>query len=128
MYANILVIGLEESLAAELFQSLSELQHRVFLEPCLSPAASIRAIDRTAADLIFCTAEPGIYEGLLNLLREHGRQVPVVVVSRLPEVEKWLDAMDAGAADYCAPPFETRSIRSIVETTVKYPHALAEVC
>lgn len=128
MHANILVIGLDESLAAELSRSLSELHHTVFSEPCLSPAASIRAIDRTAADLIFCTAEPSIYEGLLSLLRERGRHVPVVVVSRLPEVEKWLDAMDAGVADYCAAPFEARPLRSIVETTVKYPHTLAEVC
>ena len=61
-------------------------------------------------------------------MREQGRQIPVVVVSRLPEVEKWLDAMDAGAADYCAAPFEIRPLRSIVEATVKSPHALAEVC
>jgi DNA-binding NtrC family response regulator len=128
MYANILVIGLEESVAAELSKSLSELHHTVFSERCLSPAAAIRSIDRTAAELVFCTAEPSIYEGLLKLLREQGRQVPVVVVSRLPEIDKWLDAMDAGAADYCAPPFESRPLRAIVETTVKQPRALLEVC
>jgi len=128
MYANILVIGLEESLAAELTQCLSELRHRVFSERCVSPADWVRAMDRTAADLIFCTADPGAYEVLLKLLREEQRHVPVVVVSRLPEFDKWLDAMDAGAADYCAPPFETRLIRSIVDNLMSCTHELAPVC
>jgi DNA-binding NtrC family response regulator len=128
MYANILVIGLEESLAVELTHCLSELRHRVFSERCVSPEDWIRAIDRTAADLIFCTAEPGAYEVLLELLRDEERHIPVVVVSRLPEVGKWLDAIDAGAADYCAPPFETRLVRSIVDNLMSCERELAPVC
>lgn len=44
--------------------------------------------------------------------------VPVVVVSRLPEVNVWLDALEAGAADYCASPFEAIHLRWLLETHV----------
>jgi DNA-binding NtrC family response regulator len=125
MRANILLAGLDKTLATELSRALREFHHAVFCEPFLSARECIRAIDRAGGDLVFCTAEASAYESLLNALREQGREVPVVVVSRLPEIEKWLDAMDAGAADYCAAPFEARLISSIVENTLKYPRRLA---
>lgn len=33
--------------------------------------------------------------------------LPVVVVSRLPETGEWIEALESGAADYIATPFET---------------------
>jgi DNA-binding NtrC family response regulator len=128
VHASVLLLGLDENLAAELHSAVAEQFHKVVCEPFRSPAGAIDAIDRTAADLVFCTAEASAYTELLDALRERGREVPVVVVSRLPEVEKWLDAMDAGACDYCAAPFEQRLIRSIVDSALKYPRELAAVC
>jgi hypothetical protein len=64
------------------------------------------------ADIVFCpSARPILREALALFPR-----TPVVVVSRLPEVEGWLDALEEGAADYCAPPFETIQIRWLLET------------
>ena len=51
--------------------------------------------------------------------------LPVVIVSRLPETGEWIEALELGAADYIATPFETvqmqwlwkaqnRSVRSAV--------------
>lgn len=42
----------------------------------------------------------------------------MVVVSRVPEVNDWLDAMDAGAADYCAAPFEKEQLDWILESNL----------
>jgi DNA-binding response OmpR family regulator len=42
--------------------------------------------------------------------------LPVIVVSRLPETDEWLDALEAGAADYCAAPFEIIHLRWLFET------------
>lgn len=128
MRANILLAGLDRILAADLSRALAELRHTVVSEPFRSARECIKAMDRAAADLVFCSAESNVYELLLNAQREMGRNVPVVVVSRVPEVEKWLDAMDAGATDYCAAPFEPQLLRSIVDNTLKYPRPLAAAC
>ena len=64
-------------------------------------------------DLVFCETH---HPGLLKLL--HAVSSPVVVVSRVPEVNDWLDAMDAGAADYCAAPFEREQLDWILESNL----------
>jgi|WetSurMetagenome_2_1015567.scaffolds.fasta_scaffold739720_2 DNA-binding NtrC family response regulator len=53
--------------------------------------------------VIFCSVSPSILQKALKRFPK----LPVVVVSRLPEVRAWLDALEAGAADYCAAPFES---------------------
>jgi FixJ family two-component response regulator len=45
-------------------------------------------------------------------------RLPVVIVSRLPEVSEWLDALDAGAADYCAAPFEHQHMSWLIESAL----------
>jgi len=42
----------------------------------------------------------------------------VVVVSRIPETSEWLDALEAGATDYCAAPFERQHISWVVESAL----------
>lgn len=64
------------------------------------------------ADIVFCPSARPVLRQALSLYPD----TPVVVVSRLPEVEGWLDALEEGAADYCAPPFETIQIRWLLET------------
>jgi DNA-binding NtrC family response regulator len=125
MRTNVLVVGLDECLETELCQTLAELQHNVVSEPFSGAAKCVQAIDRVAADLVFCPAESCRYEGLLLELRKRGRKVPVVVVSRVPEVDYWLDAMDSGACDYCAAPFEPRMLRSIIENALRLSDVLA---
>ncbi len=53
------------------------------------------------------------------------RGLPVVVVSRLPEVEGWLDALEDGAADYCAAPFEPVQLRWLLDTHTRVRNAYA---
>ena len=64
------------------------------------------------ADIVFCPPARPVLRQALSLFPG----TPVVVVSRLPEVEGWLDALEEGAADYCAPPFETIQIRWLLDT------------
>jgi hypothetical protein len=47
----------------------------------------------------------------------------VVVETRNPEVREWLDALESGAADYCAAPFERSQLRWIMDSNVTYRHA-----
>jgi len=122
--SNILIAGLEETVGAELSQTLTALQCGVVSHPYVSAAGCLEVVDRIAADAVFCTAEGGASEKLLALLRIRRRQLPVMVVSRLPELDTWLDALDAGATDYCAPPFEPRLMRSVLENALRYPRPL----
>lgn len=41
--------------------------------------------------------------------------LPVVIVSRLPDTREWLDALELGAADYVAGPFESVQMRWLFE-------------
>jgi DNA-binding NtrC family response regulator len=79
-----------------------------------------KSIDEKKFDLVFCETR---HPGLLSLL--NAVSSPVVVVSRVPEVNDWLDAMDAGAADYCAAPFERDQLDWILESNLGSQKAAA---
>lgn len=46
-------------------------------------------------------------------------EIPVVAVSSEREVGVWLDAMDAGAVDYCSAPFESTDLRWILHSNCR---------
>jgi len=119
--ANILVVGLDEPLAAELCRALRDQRHSVLSEAFTSAADCLTTVERVGADLVFCGTDRQQYQTILDHLRRLGQSVQVVVVSRLPETGDWLDAMDAGAWDYCAPPFEPKLVQSIISNTLQYP-------
>ena len=61
---------------------------------------------------MFCPTDPwALRQALADY---HG--TPVVVVSRLPEVDAWLNALEEGAADYCAAPFEAIQLSWLLQT------------
>lgn len=124
MGASILVVGLDEVLAAELRRALADLGHTVAVEGFRSAVDCLAAIARAGAELVFCGTDPRQYGALLQSLQRGSQDTPVVVVSRLPETGDWLDAMEAGAWDYCAAPFEPDLIGRIVENTLKCPRTL----
>ncbi|MBI4893633.1 MAG: hypothetical protein HY821_23635 [Acidobacteria bacterium] len=105
-----LLFRLEEPLASALQQTLT-------LCGCKS-----RLIDAPAAhqraDIVFCPSTGD----LLRAALERFRGLPVVVVSRLPEESGWLDALEAGAADYCAAPFEPIHLRWLLDAHIR-PHS-----
>lgn len=75
----------------------------------METCGDVDALRALAPDLVFC----GFTSDLTNLLQ--AVTVPVVVVSRHPETSEYLDAMDAGAADYCSAPFEPSHIHWILK-------------
>jgi DNA-binding response OmpR family regulator len=103
---RVLMLGMDCSLANELSEHFADRGFAVDQANSL-PSGSAEA------DLIF--VESG-QPGLSALIR--AVSPPVIVVSRLPEVADWLDAMDSGAADYVAAPFDTRQLDWILETNL----------
>jgi DNA-binding NtrC family response regulator len=105
--AKILLLGLDSSLAEELSRVLRQLGHSVRMLRKLNSAA-----DAADTDLIFAGSEDLRDAMALSPKR------PVIVTSRLPEIASWLNALEAGAADYCGAPFEATQIRWVLNSAL----------
>ena len=123
--ARIVLFGLDDGLAGELQDVLLRQEQEVHSDKFLSASECLRVVRRLRADLVFCAAERERYLALLEAVGREMPDLPVVVASRYPEVSEWLDAMEAGASDYCAAPFETSHIQWILDSTLKHKSAPA---
>jgi DNA-binding NtrC family response regulator len=118
--AHFIFHGLEESLAAQLCNAVSRLGQAH--HATASTSECISAAEHEQADIVFCGADRGEYRRLLDALKQSGMALPVVVVSRIPDTTEWLDALEAGATDYCAAPFERQHIAWLVQSAVLSAH------
>jgi hypothetical protein len=105
-----LLYGLEDRLADELAHVLRRCCRRVDRADARSGGAPVRT-----ADVIFCPAEVD----QVRHLKGANPGSAVIVASRLPEVSDWLDALEAGAADYCAAPFERSQLCWVLESHMR---------
>jgi DNA-binding NtrC family response regulator len=108
-HIHALLFGLNEELAGELLQPLTNFCHIHSESQCLN------AVAESPAQVIFCGAD--IHT--VTKLRQTKPEASIVVVSRHPEVSDWLDSIEAGATDYCAAPFETAQMKWILETSMR---------
>ena len=104
--AKILLLGLESPLAEELNTVLEQLGQTV------RTAATGSSLDAADDNVVFAAPEN------LKSIRRARPDLPVVVVSRLPEVSAWLDALEQGAADYCGAPFERKQVGWVLNTSL----------
>ncbi len=122
---DIMLYGLENSLASELAGVLTR-EGRAFHSASFDASAgAVKSAIDSRTGLVFCSADRATYTHLLHLIEQEALGLPVVVVSRHPATEEWLNAIEAGAADYCSPPFETFQISWIIDNTLKYRHSAA---
>jgi len=111
--ANITLLGLEKDLAEQLSNVLRAQHHRVHVT---------NSIPDTLVDIVFSTGDTSDYPDVIGRLVG---KTPVVVVSRLPENRRWLDALELGAADYCGAPFEPVMMRWLVDSVLRRSVAAA---
>ncbi|MCS7314904.1 MAG: hypothetical protein RMI94_05630 [Bryobacterales bacterium] len=109
---QVVLVGLEEHLATELAWALRECAAaEVRIIPCEGAEEWLAEWSHgplSPADAIFCAASASFYRRILGA--RHRRSTPVIVVSPYEDHAGWLEALEAGAHDYCAPPFEKRQI------------------
>jgi DNA-binding NtrC family response regulator len=118
--AKILTIGLDQSVALPLSRALGTERHDIRHKP-----KTTRIDDLLNADIIFVSGEGKQYLLLLKKVREVAPALPFVVVTSVPETSDWLDALEAGATDYCAAPFEPRHLNWLMETALATPRTVA---
>jgi DNA-binding response OmpR family regulator len=111
--ATVFLIGLEQDVATQISRALAVERHRIEFRPL-----NIGAGDLMEVDIVFAGGEPSHYLSLLRLVREERPALPFVVVTRVPETTAWLDALEAGATDYCSSPFEARQIHWLMEAAL----------
>lgn len=113
--ARVVFSGLDTRSAAQLGGLLAFDGHRVRRLHYQVPVS-----DFLKADIVFLGGAPRDYLPLLRRLRTLDRCLPVIVMAQAPETTEWLDALDAGATDYCIPPLNMRQVRSLMSPrTVK---------
>ena len=108
--ATAILIGMPEDLANQLSRVLREEAHRVGRREYTEfrPGA--------APDVVFLYGDAAYWSSALSWLRESQPRTPVVLVTRLPESRRWLDALDQGARDYCCAPFTRADVRWILHS------------
>ena len=77
------------------------------------------------ADIVFADGEDKHYLSLLKLVRATCPSKPFVVVTRIPETSDWLDALEAGATDYCSAPFDPRQMNWLMESALPAERSFA---
>jgi len=124
---NFILHELDSILAAQLCDAVAQ-PGRAF-HSTTSTSECISVAEQRNAQVVFCNSDRHEYQSVLRALEHRGLQLPVVVVSRIPETSEWLDALDAGAVDYCAAPFERQHISWLVQSALlagqRVPAAMA---
>lgn len=110
--AKVVLVGVEPAAADNIRRTLSE-RHQVESRP-----ESVGITELSEADMVFAGGDPGQYLSLLQRVRAFRPELPFIVVTRLPETREWLDALEAGATDYCSAPVEARQIHWMMETAL----------
>ncbi len=103
------LLGLPEDLSNQLARILLDESHQVNQRLYVS---DLRRTPNVSA--VFISGDNPEYRETLSLLLEAHPNLPVIVVTRQPETRHWLEALDAGAADYCGAPFEHIQLRWIL--------------
>jgi DNA-binding response OmpR family regulator len=115
---RVTLLGLPEDLARQLAQVLREEGHKVVHKIHLQDLRH-----GPKPDAVFISGDDPQFRRIIAELRESGTGLPVIVVTRRPGTAQWLDALDAGANDYCGAPFERVQVQWILDSAVR-----AEAC
>jgi DNA-binding response OmpR family regulator len=111
--AKVVLIGLEQTAASQIGRALSSERHEI-----QHKSKNIPIDDLLDVDIVFAGGDQTQYLTLLRRIRASRPTLPFVVVTRRPETSDWLDALEAGATDYCSAPFEPRQINWLMESAL----------
>jgi len=111
--ARVVFIGLEEATANLIGRALTAQRHEIAHQQWDNGTP-----DLFQADIVFAGGNSAEYMPLLRQVREERPGLPFVVVSRSSDVAQWLDALEAGATDYCSAPFEMQQVQWVMESAM----------
>lgn len=104
--AKVVLVGLEQAAAGEICRALAVDKHQIRKQ-----SHNTITQELLEADIVFAGGEPARYLSVLKHVRTRRPALPFVVVTQSAETREWLDALEAGATDYCSIPIGTRQVR-----------------
>lgn len=118
---RILMLGVEETTAANLSKALSPLKHSVQIVRDRSIDKCLAAIERLRPHILCVPPDAGFYAALTRAFASRGLHLPFVVVSEKSGAKEWRAALEGGAADYFAAPFEMTRVDQILAGAATNP-------
>jgi DNA-binding response OmpR family regulator len=117
-FAALLVHDPEEPFQA-LEQSLLNLgiqtQHA---HTCSEVSAALRGARSPGLVLTVTTLADGTWADVLSLASMNREAVPVIVVSRLVDIDLYLQTLDSGASDFIVPPLSPAELAHVVKAAI----------
>ena len=113
--ARVILLGLPEDIARQLAGVLQAEKHQVSYKTYFD---DLRHAQKPL--VVFISGDMPDFTKNVASLRDLQPDVPVVVVTRSPETKQWLDALEAGATDYCGAPFERVQVRWVMNSVLSY--------
>ncbi len=118
--ANVVMVGLDEAAANRIGVALGRGRHRIERIPAIAHPE-----DLDQADVVFAGSDPTQYLPLLRGFRSSHPATPFVVVARVPETSAWIEAMEAGATDYCSEMDGTRQLGWLMDSLLPLAKAVS---
>ncbi len=118
--AKVVLCGLDAGAILQASRVIDSNQHQIVPLPGTAPVHA--CLD---ADIVFACADRNAYVPLLRAIRKARQEMAFIVVSRLPETAEWLDALEAGATDYCALPLDRQQVCALLEAAAPRLRAAA---
>jgi DNA-binding response OmpR family regulator len=112
--ANIALLALENRLAEPLLRILGAERHNV-----IAVTGIAQLLHAHTPQIVFTSGDSDDYRETVRRLRRELPGSAVIVVNRCPDNLRWIDALDAGAADYCGAPFERTQIRWVIKGALR---------
>jgi DNA-binding NtrC family response regulator len=118
---RILLLGVEDATAASLLQAISPLKRRVQIVRERSIDKCLAAIERLRPHILCVPPDEAFLASLRQAFASRGLQLPFVVVSGCGGPREWRTALEGGAADYFAAPFEMSRVDQILAGAASNP-------
>jgi DNA-binding NtrC family response regulator len=112
--ARVALLGFPQDLASQLSRILLAEAHTVDHKRYIQDLAK-----RSRPSVVFICADSPGFEDAVTALKEAEPDLPFVVTTRMPNPTQWLNALEAGAADYCGAPFEAVQVRWIMGSVLR---------
>ena len=110
--ASVALLGFPHDLACQLALALAAGSHVVHHRQ------DTRGLRHDAASVVFICGDGPAFREILSAVKKRDPGMPVVVATRMPDSKQWLDALEAGASDYCGAPFEAVQLRWIMDSVL----------
>jgi DNA-binding response OmpR family regulator len=111
--ASVFLIDLENEVAELIAGVFSIERHAVCRKPFGLETGELRN-----AAMIFAGGGRNIYLPLLRRVRRELPTIPFVVVTDAADTGAWLEAIEAGATDYCCAPVARRQIQWLMQSII----------